>query len=382
MTAPPPPHRPRPPRRASGLALAGRRLGKGAERAVTGFVNGLDFYLREPEQVVDTTPWRPVLQRDKLTVRRYLPLEGTDWGLGATADGPTVPRRPVVLVPPLMVRPFIFDLVPERSLVRSLLAEGFDVYVVDFGAPDADDEHVRLETYVLDWLPAALAAVRAASGQPRLALAGYCMGGLFALMLAAAHEDPDIAAIVTIGSPIDTAKMGVLSLLARHLHKEIDAVSRRLGNVPGPLSSQVFKLMNPWKAATRHAEAFLHLYDQAWLDGFDALEAWTSNFVDYPGDAFRQLMDEFITGNKLKDGQLRLGDREVDLRRVTAPVLAFAGRSDNVVRPEAAEALLQAVGSADKTLLMAPGGHMAVLAGRSAPQAVWRPMAAWLAGRG
>ena len=362
-------------------------LARRAQRAADAFVNGLDWWMREPEQVVDRTPWRPILQRDKLTVRRYTAAAGDeDWGLGAVLDGPTKQRVPVLLVPPLMVKPFIFDLVPDRSLVRTLLGAGFDVTLVDFGEPDAADERVRLDDYVLDWLPAAIEATKADTGADQVALCGYCMGGLFALMTTAvgdptrAGDGPrdDIAAIVTIGSPIDSAKMGVLSVLARLLHRQVDFVSERLGNVPGELSSQVFKWMSPWKSMTRHADLFLHLYDQTWVDGHDALSAWTGNFIDYPGDAFRQLMDDFMTGNKLKDGRMRFGARTADLSRLRVPVLAFAGETDNVVRPEAVHELMSAVGSADKEVRMAPGGHMGVFAGSRAPTAVWRPAVAWL----
>lgn len=368
------------------------RLVRRAERAAATFVNGLDWWMRESEQVVDRTPWEPILQREKLVVRRYLRDEHDgDWGLGAVAQRPPPQRVPVLLVPPLMVKPFIFDLLPERSLVRTLQAAGFDVTLVDFGEPDAADERIRLDDYVLDFLPAAVDATKAATGAEEVAILGYCMGGLFGLMTTAvgdpgvesdsASPRRDIAAIVTIGSPIDSAKMGVLSVLARLLHKQVDFISARLGNVPGELSSQVFKWMSPWKSMTRHADLFLHLYDQAYVDGHDALSAWTDNFIDYPGDAFRQLMDDFMTGNKLKDGRMRFGDRVADLSRLQMPLLAFAGETDNVVRPEAVHELMAAVGSADKEVRMAPGGHMGVFAGSRAPRAVWQPAAAWLAER-
>ena len=65
---------------------------------------------------------------------------------------------PVLLIPPLMVKPFIFDLFPGRSLVRFLLDRGFAVFLVDFGEPDAADSYVTLDDYVLDWMPDRLPA--------------------------------------------------------------------------------------------------------------------------------------------------------------------------------------------------------------------------------
>ena len=74
---------------------------------------------------------------------------------------------PVLLVPPLMVKPFIFDLYPGRSLVRFLLQRGFRVYLVDFGEPDDADAYVTLDDYVLDWIPTACRAVQGGCRQPR-----------------------------------------------------------------------------------------------------------------------------------------------------------------------------------------------------------------------
>ncbi len=400
--------RQRPPRRRSSasaqvsrtaartLKVARRNLGAQADRTLHGFVNGLDWFLRDPEDVVGRTPWTAALTRDKLTVRRYTALDDEhDWGLGATgtqtsdapttgAGAPPTGQIPVLLVPPLMVKPYIFDLTEERSLVRTLLQARFPTFLVDFGEPDDNDANVRLDDYVLDWMPAAVDAVCEATGSDRVFILGYCMGGLFALMHAAANEDERVAGIVTIGSPIDSRKMGVLSLLSRKLHREVDLLSRAIGNVPGELSSSMFKMMSPLKQVTRYADLFMNLYDEEYVKGFDALSAWTNNFIDYPQDAFRQLFAEFMLDNKLKDGQLAFGhDRPggpkvADLSRITAPVLAFAGATDNVVREAAVRSITRVTASKDVSVRVAPGGHMGVFAGRHAPEQVWRPAVAWM----
>ena len=379
---------PRPPRAATGGRGAGRTLGRArrslnrrAARAAKGFVNGLDWFLRDPEDVVGPTSWHPALQRDKLTVRRY---ERPDAAPRAHRSGPMATRVPVLLIPPLMVKPYIFDLTEERSFVRHLLAAGFDTYLVDFGEPDEDDSRVSLDDYVLDWMPAAVDAVCAAADTERIFLTGYCMGGLFALMHTAANDDTRVAGIITIGSPIDSHKMGVLSVLSRGLHREVDFPASHIGNVPGELSSQMFKLMSPMKQVTRYADLFMNLYDEEYVKGFDALSAWTGNFIDYPQDAFRQLFRDFMRDNKLKDGRFVVGARRpegpivADLAKITVPVLAFAGATDNVVREAAVREICAAVGTADVTVRVAPGGHMGVFAGRHAPASVWQPTADWM----
>ena len=378
MTTPipaPPPKRP---------TLSLRRLEKGAIRTATGLVNWFEWLQREPTDVVDRTPFDIVFQKDKLQVRHYRPLmHDHDIPLGREMLHVEANLHPVpiLLIPPLMVRPFIFDLTSKRSLVRTLLREGFDVYLVDFGVPDKDDESVRLERYVMDWVPAAIDAVLHHCGAKQLSLYGYCMGGLFALLHTSVHRDARVHAIVTIGSPIDTAKMGLLSVAVRLGHGQFDYISRKLGNVPGHVSSAAFRMLSPVKSLTRYGDLFVNMWNDEYVNGFDALTAWTDNFIDYPGEAFRELLQDFMVGNKFMDGTWEFAGKSANLATITCPVLAFAGKSDQVVPPAAAQELLNLLGSSDKTFVEAPGGHMGVCAGRDAPRHVWLPSARWLAER-
>jgi hypothetical protein len=138
-----------------------------AQRALLRFLNGVDWLIRDPSHIVGRTPYEVVFARDKLEVRRYHP-----------ADRTIQPRHavPVLCIPPLMVKPFIFDLMPGRSLVRFLLDRGFDVFLVDFGEPDGADALVTLDDYVLDWIPTALAQVRAAAACRDVSLARLLHG--------------------------------------------------------------------------------------------------------------------------------------------------------------------------------------------------------------
>ena len=91
-------------------------------------MNGVGWLVHDPSTVVGRTPYTVIHRDGKVVVRRYRNVFRKR-------------RRhalPVLLVPPLMVKPFIFDLFHRRSLVEFLLARGFRVYLIDFGdAPDS-----------------------------------------------------------------------------------------------------------------------------------------------------------------------------------------------------------------------------------------------------
>lgn len=370
------------------IRKARKALGVEAERALLRFVNGLDWLTRDPSSVVDQTPFDVVFLRDKVQVRRYLPLE-EELELGPEAlrelPGNLAPqgkhRVPVLLIPPLMVKPLIYDLVDNRSYVRTLLQAGYDVFLLDFGEPDRSDAYVTLDHYILNWIPAAVDAVCRESGCGSLSMIGYCMGGLFALMHASVNQDRRVRNIVTIGSPVDASKMGQLAWFVRLTHDQIDFISRRLGNIPGDLSSAAFKMVAPFKSFTRYADLFINLWNQEYVNDYDALSQWTDNFVDYPGKAFRQLLNDFLVGDKLKDGRWEFGGHAADLGNISSSLLAFAGQDDQIAPVSAIRQILDLVPTEDKELKVVPGGHMGVFGGRQAPAEVWEVSAAWLAAR-
>lgn len=341
-----------------------------ATRALLRFVNGVEWLMRDPASVVGRSPYDIVHRHGKLEVRRY--------HLGHVKPAHQVP---VLLVPPLMVKPFIYDLVPGRSLVAFLVERGFRVYVVDFGEPDQADQLVRLDHYVLDWMPESCEAVRRDAGVRPLSLFGYCMGGIFCLTHTAANEDADVRNLVCLGVPVDMSKMGLLAWIAKLAGGQIETIAARLGNVPGGLSSTAFKLLTPAKNFTRYTDLFLNLWNDEFVNGFDAMNQWVSQFIDYPRDAFIQFNREFLQRNKLARGQLTLRGKVADLRRIEAHLLVFAGKTDQIAPPASARVLLDKVSSADKTFLLVRGGHMGILAGAHAPAEVWEPTVNWLAPR-
>jgi len=351
----------------------GERLARvQANRTILRFVNGIDWLIRDPMTVVGRTPYDVVFKQDKLEVRRYHHR--------AAAFKPRY-DVPVLMVPPLMVKPFIFDLFPERSLIAFLLERGFAVYLVDFGEPDRADAYVRLDDYVLDWIPKACSVVQKTAGVDTLSLFGYCMGGLFSLSYVAVHPGHGVRNIVSVGAPLDTHQMGLFAWVVKHAGGQVDFLARKIGNVPGGLSSAVFRLLTPTKNVTRYADLFMNLWNREYINGFDATNQWVAQFIDYPQEAFQQFLHDFMIHNKLARGKMTFGGKAADLGKVDVSLLAFAGESDQIAPPPTVRAVLDKVGGRDKQVLVAPGGHMGVFAGSRAPLNVWTPAADWLAAR-
>ena len=143
----------------------------------------------------------------------------------------------------------------------------------------------------------------------------------------------------------------------------------------------MFRLMTPAKNLTRYADLFMNLWDREYVNGFDAMNQWVSQFIDYPQGAFLQFTRDFMQRNALVRGKMQFGGKVAEMDNVHANLLAFAGRSDSIAPAAAVRAQIDAVVSADTTFRLAPGGHMGVFSGAGAPRHVWLPAAEWLAAR-
>jgi polyhydroxyalkanoate synthase len=372
-------------KKTSALAAFGRRA---MERTVMSLVNGLAYVVDgAAKPTMGNVGKDLVLKKGKLELWRVRPIQNERVELGNhELDVELVPRHPVpvLLIPPLMVRPYVYDLRPEHSMVRALRNAGFDVFLVDFGVPDRADEGLRLDDYVMDFVPACVDAALETSERPEITLCGYCMGGIFALLHVATFDDRRVKNLVTIGAPVNFEKMGVLTVAMRLGMPVFDTVLDRLGNVSGKLSSTGFKLLSGTKAITKYVDLVANLYDEEYVRGFDAIDTWLSEMIPYPKEAFRQMVKEVVHGNKMLKNELSFRhpvtgeERRSDLSRVTVPLLAFAGKTDNVATPASTAAILELVPSNDKTYRVVPGGHVGVVAGSAAPTAVWQPMIEWL----
>jgi polyhydroxyalkanoate synthase len=370
-------------------ALLGERALQWVSNAVERRLDGERF------MVANQTPFELILQKGLLSVRRYPVLAEAAIQVG-DAVKPVKHRRhrvPLLLVPPLAADPLNFDLLPNRSLVRYLLAEGFQVYLADFGSPDLDHSHLGLADYATRMLPDAIKAVREDSGEDDVSLLGYCMGGLFCLVYAGWSLDPKLRNIVTIASPIDAHQIGIAGRLMEAMNGPARLVRKltpfRIHNIdpdklliPGWVSSLAFKLTNPLGTLQSYLDLLMNLWDRDYVIRHQTMAAWFNNMHAYPGGIVQDFVVQVGIDNELAAGKIKLGrGRKAQLDRIECPMLAIAGLADKIVTEESARKLLDIVASHDKTFILAPGGHAGVFAGSKAPATTWAHAAQWLAAR-
>ncbi|MBI3457916.1 MAG: alpha/beta fold hydrolase [Candidatus Rokubacteria bacterium] len=318
------------------------------------------------EPRVGLTPKVEVYRRNKARLYRY--------------ESPRTRRIPVLFVPNLGIsRPYIFDLQPGASFVEYMCRQGFDFFLLDWGVYGEEDDGLTVDDCVTRLLPRVARKVLAASGASELNVIGYCMGAPLSVSFVALYPEVPVRAFVNMAGPIDFSKAGLFALWLDKRFYDVDRVVNTVGAIPADWIRVGFKLLKPTMDISTALNLWWNLDNDGYVEGYQALSRWANEYVPMPAEFFRQWVREFYQENRLVRKELRLGGRLVDLGRVRCPVLVAAAAQDYIAPAACVRALLDHVGSEDKIHLELPGGHISLIAGRSASKHCWPRVSEWLA---
>jgi polyhydroxyalkanoate synthase len=313
------------------------------------------------------------------TPRDELPLEGGARLLHFRGDATTKTiKKPILLVPSLINCWYVLDLRPGASLVEALVGAGFDVWLLDWGAPQPEDRYLDWDA-VLRRLGRATRRVQRETAQSTIGLFGYCMGGTLAAIHAAQHADT-IAAFVTLCTPIDFTKAGMLGRMVDPAWFDADAIADA-GNVSPSQMQAGFSALRPTLDLAKLMASPDLAADSKQRAAFLALEAWASDNIPFPGEAYRRYIREMYQGNELVLGAHRANGAAVHLGAIRCPTLTITATRDQICPPAAATALLSHVGTTDTAVLEVPGGHVGAVVGSKAATQMYPGLIKWLAPR-
>lgn len=271
--------------------------------------------------------------------------------------------RPVVFIPSLINPPFVLDLAQGNSLLEWLATQGVRPMLVDWGTPDPADRDQDVTAHVEQLLLPLLRHV-----DPAPVLVGYCLGGTIALAAARALESPAVATIAApwhfSGFP-DRARAEIADLW-----RASQPACERLGLVPMEVLQSGFWRMDPARTVAK----FERLADtdptSPAFAAFVALEDWANGGAPLTYAAGRQMFEDFFAADRTGRGEWWVGAQRIRTADLLCPAVEFVSTTDRIV-PAAS-----AAGLSDLRPLTL--GHVGMIVGSRARDALWQPLADWL----
>ena len=325
------------------------RMAEDAEKAQKRVSKASDVLLGELNCELGLTPYEIVYEEDRVKLKHYFRNENAENKL----------RTPLLVVYALINRETMLDLQPDRSVVKTFLQEGIDLYMVDWGYPKPKDRFLTIDDHVNGYMNNIIDFIRDRHQVPKINLMGICMGGTFSVIYSALHPEKIKNLITTVTpSSFDNDK-GLLHIWMKDI--DVGRMIRTFGNIPGDLMNLGFLLLNPARLMIDKYVGFMENMDNRdFVENFVRMERWIFDSPDVPGETFRQFVEDCYKNNLLIQSKMHLDGKKVDLKNLTMPLINFYGEYDHLVPPEACNQLTRAVGSKDTQDVCLETGHIGI----------------------
>jgi class III poly(R)-hydroxyalkanoic acid synthase PhaC subunit len=292
-------------------------------------------------------------------------------------------NTPILVVYAFINRHYILDLLPEVSVMGSLLKSGLDIFATDWGTPSAYDKNLTIGHFVNKYMDKSVDFIRKITKSEKVSLLGYCWGGDLAIIYSALHPEK-VKNLITIATPGDfELDDSLLSAWAKTMKENY--LLDTFGNLPGIMLNAAFILRNP----IEYSHKYFHFFEQPRslesIAEFFAIETWLYDSPPIIGEIYREFIERCYKQNLLIKNRMRIEDSNdntsilVDLKNINMPFLNIIAKRDDLVAPDSSKALNNALTeSYDKKLIEHNSGHVGLIIGKNAHKELWPEVRDWL----
>lgn len=297
---------------------------------------------------IATSPGKVIFRNDLIELLQFDPK--TD----------KVAKTPLLIVPPWINKYYILDLREKNSFVKWASEQGQTVFVISWVNPDHKLAKKSFEDYMLEGPMAAMDAVLQATGEEKVNMVGYCIGGtLLAATLAymAQTNDKRVNTATYLTSLVDFKDAGDLKVFIDD--EQVDSLEKTM-NARGYLEgSEMAATFNMMKANDLIWSFVVNNY----LMGKDPfpfdLLYWNADSTRMPAAMHSFYLRNMYMQNKLVEkGGITLAGKKIDLRKIKTPSYLVATREDHIAPWKATYAGTQLY-SGKTRFVLSGSGHIA-----------------------
>lgn len=325
--------------------------------------------VQKDEAVSDQLEKETVFTISKMKLVHYKPL----------VKSSEICKVPLLISYALVNRYYMLDLQPDRSVIKGFLEAGLDVYLIDWGYPTAEDRYMTMDDHINWYMDECVDFIRNSVGVKKVNLLGICQGANFATCYTALHNEK-VNSFVCMVAPIDfTTNKGLLFKWGKSI--DADALVDAYGVIPSDVMNASFLILKPFSSTIGKYVNLAYnpkIGDKGFLTNFLRMEKWVFDSPAQEGETIRQFLKDEYRDNKLVKGELVLGDKTVNLKNITCPVLNVCGEQDHLVPNDASKPLNDYIGSKDKEFICYPVGHIGMYTGSKSQQLIVPKITSWI----
>jgi polyhydroxyalkanoate synthase subunit PhaC len=270
-----------------------------------------------------------------------------------------VHQAPVLFVPPQINKFYIFDLTPEKSVVKAVLDQGLQAFVISWRNPNARHAEWGLAEYAAA-IDTAISAICHLTDATRVNLVGACAGGLTVAAYVAARAaaaDQRVNTLTLMVSVIDTQAVGETTMGLFATPRAIKLAKKKSadkGVLDGQSMSNAFAWLRPNDLIWNYWVNNVLLGNKT--PAFDLLY-WNNDNTRLPARLHAEFMDMLLSGSITEPGKLRLNGLPVDLGRISCDSYILGGTTDHITPWRGCYRSTQLFGG-KKTFVLSNAGHM------------------------
>src|SRR5215469_2478095 len=294
-----------------------------------------------------TTPGAVVLRTEVMELIHYRPTTGE------------VHQRPLLMAPPQINKFYVFDLVPEKSIIRYCLEAGLQTFIISWKNPTAAERGFGLDTYVAA-LEQAVDAMRAITGSEDVNIWGSCSGGIttsaFLAHLAARGEAKMHSATVAVCLLDMAATQSTTAGL--FVTPESIAAAKHASQLAGVVEGGELARMFAWM---RPNDLIWNYWVNNYLLGnappaFDVLY-WNNDTTRLPARLHADFLDLIDANPFVNTGRLVVQGTPLDMAQVDLDSYVVAGLSDHITPWQGCYNTSKLYGPR-RTFVLANSGHI------------------------
>ncbi|PIW56293.1 MAG: class II poly(R)-hydroxyalkanoic acid synthase [Sphingomonadales bacterium CG12_big_fil_rev_8_21_14_0_65_65_10] len=331
----------------------GLSLIKGLKNAYTdmtenkGMVSQVDKRPFELGRNIATSPGAVVYRTEMFELVHYAP--STD----------KVHEVPALTIPPQINKMYINDLSPEKSVVKYLVDNGIQTFVISWKNPTSEQGSWDMADYVRSCREA-MEVTAAITGSDKLNVSAGCSGGQTAAMLAskmAADGDNLLGALTLMVCVLHPMQNDIEagSLISENGLALARRRADKAGVIKGDDLARGFAWLRPNDLIWNYVVNNYLLGEDP--PAFDVLY-WNADATNLSASLMGDFLTIYETLAFTKKGEVEMLDHKVDLSKVKSDLFILGGVTDHITPWRATYRSTQLFGSKDVTYVLSQSGHM------------------------